>query len=460
MKELRMGPREKFSLSFLTHYHLVGKERRLFFYKFYLAATAAGIYTDLMNTQVQTLKGFRDFLGVEARKREWLANKIKGVFEKFGYEPLETPALEYKSLLMGKYGEEADKLIYNFEDNGGREVALRYDQTIPTARVMAQYQNDLVLPYKRYQVQPVWRADKPQKGRFREFTQCDIDIIGTNSVMSDAEVLAVMAEVYKKLGFSIKMKVNDRKLLFSNIKNAGVSEEMVMSVIQSIDKLDKKSKEEVQEELRDKEISPEVVTKLFEIIDAAQPSEELLAIIKTAEQMGVGENVLEFTPTLARGLDYYTGLIAEIIIPEFPYGSVCGGGRYDKLLNDLVGRDLPAVGMSIGFDRTLEAAEGLGKLPVFEGTAQVLVTIFSPELSKNSLKVAAELRQKGVSVELYLDPAKKLEAQLKYANRKGIPYVVVVGPEEASKNVVKLKNMKNGEQKEIFMNEISEMVKK
>jgi histidyl-tRNA synthetase len=218
----------------------------------------------IMSTQIQTLKGFRDFLGSEASKRLWLIENIRKVFEKFGYESLETPTLEYEALLMGKYGTEADKLIYSFEDRGQRRVALRYDQTIPLARIVSQYQNELVFPYKRYQIQPVWRADKPQKGRYREFLQCDADIVGTNSPSADAEMLVLYAAIYEQIGLnSLKIKLNDREVLFQTIKEAGVEETAVFSVIQTLDKLDKKSKEEVILELTEKGVSSGAATDLL-----------------------------------------------------------------------------------------------------------------------------------------------------------------------------------------------------
>lgn len=403
-----------------------------------------------MSTQPQTLKGFRDFLGQDARKRQWLKQVISNVFERFGFEPLETPTLEYESLLLGKYGNEADKLIYGFEDRGGRRIALRYDQTVPTARIVTQYRSQLVFPYKRYQIQNVWRADKPQKGRYREFTQCDADIVGNTSLMTDAEILAVYASIYLEIGInSIKIKINDREQLIANIKAAGIAEDQIFSVIQTIDKLDKKSREEVIAELIEKGIQQQSATQLLSALETCEISENLKTILKHVKMMGVNPAIFEFTPTLARGLDYYTGLIFEGIIPEYGVGSVGGGGRYDKLIKDLIGVDMPAVGFGLGFDRTLEAAEQLGKLPDFKGSAQVLVTIFNPDLAEKSLQVATLLRNQHITTEISLDEKKKLDQQLKYANAKGIPYVIVIGPDEAEKNTVKIKNMQLREETEV-----------
>lgn len=412
-----------------------------------------------MSTQIQTLKGFRDFLGPEAAKRLWLIENIRKVFEKYGYEPLETPTLEYEELLMGKYGTEADKLIYSFEDRGGRRVAMRYDQTIPVARIVSQYQNQLIFPYKRYQIQPVWRADKPQKGRYREFLQCDADIIGTNSLTADAEMLNLYATIYSQIGLpSIKIKINDREVLFNTLKEAGIPDEKTFSVIQTIDKLDKKSKEEVIQELIQKEIPAEIASNLITNLEQVQMPEKLEKIISLAEQMGTKRDVFMFSPTLSRGLDYYTGMIFEGIIPEYEVGSVGGGGRYDNLLKQLVGTDQPAVGFAIGFDRTLEAAEQLGKIPSNLKSTKVLVTVFSPDQAARSLEVTKELRNNGIASELYLDFEKKLDSQLKYANRKNIPFVVIIGPDEINKNLLKLKTMKTGEQSEISFQDLCKSI--
>ncbi|MEO6508720.1 MAG: histidine--tRNA ligase [Patescibacteria group bacterium] len=408
-----------------------------------------------MNNQVQPLKGFRDFIGADARKRQWLTDNIRLVFERFGYEPLETPTLEYESLLMGKYGDEADKLIYSFEDRGARRVAMRYDQTIPTARIVAQYQNELVFPYKRYQIQPVWRADKPQKGRYREFLQCDADIIGTRSVASDAEILSVYAAIYAQIGItSLQIKINDRETLINKIKDSGISEYLVFSMIQTIDKLDKKSRDEVLEELERKNIGLELGKKLLDSLESSTMPQKIEEIISLAEKMGTKRETFVYAPTLARGLDYYTGMIFEGVIPEYEVGSVGGGGRYDKLLNELVGVDQPAVGFGLGFDRTLEAAELLGKVPQDQSFAKVLVTIFSPDLATRSMETANLLQKENIATEIYLDPEKKLDAQLKYANKKGIPFVVIIGPEEAQNNQVKVKNMKTGEQSSLAVDEL------
>ena len=400
----------------------------------------------LMNDPVQTLKGFRDFTGTEARKRLWLITQIRTVMERFGFEPLETPALEYESLLMGKYGEEADKLVYSFEDRGGRRVALRYDQTVPTARILAQY-CDPPLPYKRYQIQPVWRADKPQQGRYREFLQCDADIIGSGSDVADAEIITLYISIYNQIGLkSLQVKVNDRSVLIQKLRESSVKESQIASVIQSIDKLDKKPEQEVQTELLAKGISDNTISNIFRLLNDKTEPESIALLRNLLQAYGIPNSQILYNPTLARGLDYYTGLIFEGVIPEYSVGSVGGGGRYDKLLNSLVGVDLPAVGFGLGFDRTLEAAEKLSLIPSFSSSANVLVTVFSPELIAESVKTATSIRSKGIPTTLYPEKNKGLDKQLKYANRMMIPFVVIMGPEEIEKKVLKLKNMQTGEQ--------------
>lgn len=406
------------------------------------------------SSQLQTLKGFRDYLNGEARNRQWVINKIRTVFERHGFEPLETPALEYESLLLGKYGAEADKLIYRFEDQGGRKVALRYDQTVPTARVVSQYRNDIAFPYKRYQIQNVWRAEKPQKGRFREFTQCDADIIGPSTPMSDAEILAVYAAIYYELGIeSIKIKINDRQHLIATIKQAGIHEDMIFSTIQTIDKLDKKSEQEVEEELVKKGIEKKTATTLLETLKEQTMPETLQKVMDYAQKLGVKKETCEFAPSLARGLDYYTGLIFEGVIPEYPVGSVGGGGRYDNLIKNLVDTDMPAIGFGIGFDRTMEAVEVLGKIPEQQANAHVFVTLFSEETISQSLEIAQQLRAQGIAVDCSVE-ATKIQKQLKYADAKQIPYVIIIGPDEIANKTAVLKDMKNRTQQIVGIHEI------
>jgi histidyl-tRNA synthetase len=391
----------------------------------------------------RTLKGFRDFLPREARKRQYVIETLKKVFESYGFEPLETPVLEYDEILAGKYGDEGEKLMYRFTDNGDRRVAMRYDQTVPLARVVAQYANiSLPLPFKRYQVQNVWRAENTQKGRFREFIQCDIDTIGTNSELADAEILAVVAKIYTRLGFSnFKIVINDRSLF----------EGLDTKAILIIDKLKKIGEEAVLKELSDIGVTKEQ----FENVKNAQPTENLQKIISSAQILGVPETALQFDPTLARGLDYYTGLIFEIVCDDYLVGSLGGGGRYDNLIGMFQKTSIPAVGCAIGFDRTIEAMDTLNLFPAGLTTSKVLVTIFSPEYTSESLRLAEILRKENTNCEVYLDPKAKMDKQLKYANKKMIPYVIILGSNEIEKQSVTLKNMSTGEQKTLLQNDIA-----
>ena len=402
--------------------------------------------------KAQTLKGFRDFLSYEARKRQYIINTLKPIFERFGFEQMETPVLEYEEILTGKYGEEGDKLMYRFEDNGKRRVAMRYDQTVPLARVVAQYRNDLPTPFKRYQIQPVWRAENTQKGRYREFIQCDIDTVGIDSALADAEIIATVITAYQALGFTnSKILLNDRATF------SGLTTEAIIV----IDKLKKIGKEGVEKELVERKIvqTRDEAKTLVQKITESTPTQRISDIKEALTAFGIDANNVEFTPTLARGLDYYTGMIFEIETPDYPYGSLCGGGRYDNLIGMFAGEKVPAVGLAVGFDRTLEAMEALKLFPedlAFSPT-QVLVTVFSDELQKQSLTVCSQLRAENINTEIYLGEIKAknpLEKQLKYANQKNIPYVIVIGPEEAEKNIVALKNMQTREQKQLTIDEV------
>lgn len=410
--------------------------------------------------QIQTLKGFRDFLPLEKRKRDFVATKVKEVFEKFGFEPLETPTLEYADLLLGKYGEEADKLVYTFEDRGERKIGLRYDQTVPTARILAQYANVLPKYFRRYQIQNVFRADKPQKGRFREFTQCDIDIFGSSSPTADAEILACTYAAYKNVGYpEVFLKVNDRQTLFTTLSPFATDKVDTFSIIQSIDKLDKQTPEQVTKELVGKGLTQEVAKKILDSIQNAIISDNLSTIIQNATRLGVPEKQIIVSPSLARGLDYYTGMIFEVTISGYEVGSCGGGGRFDKLIGQLGGVDTPAVGIAFGFDRMVEAADEMNLFPkdIFS-SAKILVTIFDKKLEEKSLEVSSYLRSNNVSAELWVEAGTKMDKQLKYADQKGIPYVVIIGPEEAEKNIVTLKNLQTREQQQLPLEEVVKML--
>jgi histidyl-tRNA synthetase len=395
---------------------------------------------------LQPLKGFRDFLPADKRKRDYVASKIKESFERFGFEPLETPTIEYASLLLGKYGVEADKLVYQFEDNGGRHCALRYDQTVPTARVLAQYQHELPRYFRRYQMQNVFRAEKPQKGRFREFTQCDIDIFGSTSFVADAEILACVYATLKNIGFDVVLlKVNDRQILMGTLQPFVTANVDVFSLIQSIDKIDKITAEGVIEELATKGLSKEQATAALDAINNAKISDQLHNIMHAAGQLGVSQDSLQFCPTLARGLDYYTGMIFEVSIPAYKAGSVGGGGRYDNLIKQLGGIEIPAVGFAFGFDRIVEAADELGIFAHEALTPRIMVTIFAQDQLDYSLSIAADLRRKKFNVEV-IPQIGDVGKQLKIASQKQASFVIIAGLDEQQNNTVTLKNMASGAQ--------------
>jgi histidyl-tRNA synthetase len=409
---------------------------------------------------IQTLKGFRDFLPAESRQRQYVSDKIRETFEIYGFEPLQTPTLEYASLLLGKYGEEADKLVYTFEDRGERQVGLRYDQTVPTARVLSQYQNELPKYFRRYQIQNVFRADKPQKGRYREFTQCDCDIFGSDDILADAELLATVDAVFRNLGFkSTIIEFNDRSLLIENISPFTNEKVDAFSIIQSIDKLDKQSLETVIEELVDKGLSRKDAEAVISKINSIKISGNLSQIEQKALELGVAKETLVFNPKLARGLDYYTGLIFEIKIPEYSNSSLGGGGRYDNLIEDLSGYKMPAVGVGLGFDRIVEVCEEMGLIDNKNSAATVMVGFFEDENCQNkAMQIAKELRQEKIKTELF--PASdKLAKQFKMAEQKNIPFVIIVGENEIKENKFSIKNMKSGEQSLLGLEEIKEKLK-
>jgi len=414
-----------------------------------------------MNKQnIQTLKGFRDFLPAMARGRQYVSDKIRETFEIYGFAPLQTPTLEYASLLLGKYGEEADKLVYTFEDRGERQVGLRYDQTVPTARVLSQYQNELPKYFRRYQIQNVFRADKPQKGRYREFTQCDCDIFGSNNILADAELLATVNAVFKNLGFkNIIIEINDRELLMNNLSSFVNEKVDIFSIIQSIDKLDKQSAETIIEELVDKGLTRQNAEAVLDKLNKIAISDSLNRIVQKTLALGVEKKSLIFNPKLARGLDYYTGLIFEVKIPECGGSSLGGGGRYDNLIEDLSGYKMPAVGIGLGFDRIVEACEELSLIPKNSMGTLAMISFFEEENCQlKALEIARELRLVKINIEVF--PAiDKLSKQFKVAEQKQIPFVIVVGENEIRENKFMLKNMQSGEQSLLGVEEIKKILK-
>jgi histidyl-tRNA synthetase len=412
-------------------------------------------------------KGTRDFLPEQMIKRNYVVTIIKEVFEKFGFDPLETPALELWETLSGKYGEEGDRLTYRFIDRGKREVGLRYDLTVPLSRVIAMYP-EIPMPFKRYQVQPVWRADKPQKGRFREFYQCDIDIIGSSSMLADAEIIAAFHRVLTRLNFQkFTIRINSRKILSGIAEISGTNPEKEAEVARAIDKFDKIGINGVREELINRGIKPDGADKILQVLNidgsnsgrleklsnllqASQPGQdgikEMKDLLSYLRMLEVPEDQILFDLYLARGLDYYTGPIYETRVDEPKIGSITGGGRYDNLIGLFSGKNLPATGSSIGLERIVTVMDELEMFPKnLKTSVQVLVTIFDSTTLQYSIKIANLLRDRNINCDLYSGNS-KLRGQFGLANDRNIPITVVAGPDEMEKNTVNVKNMSSGKQ--------------
>jgi histidyl-tRNA synthetase len=430
---------------------------------------------------LQILKGTRDFLPAQFILRKKVIEIIAETFERFGFEPMETPAMEYAETLEGKYGEEGDRLIYKFDDRGGRKVALRYDLTVPLARTMAMYQVEK--PFRRYQIAPVWRADKPQKGRFREFWQCDADIVGSREMWADAEVLAVTYCALKNLGFNdFTIRINNRKLLNGMALYGGVTDKEMAGFFRIIDKAEKIGWEEVKKELASKNFSAHAIEKTIALmvedtqgdtalhrlktmlagIPSAQDGiAELEEIQRCLANLGVEQRNVLFDGSLARGLDYYTGPIFETVIEKPRIGSISGGGRFDTLIGMFSGKDVPATGTSLGLERIITVMEEMTMLPTTSTVSQVLVTVFGRPLFGESLMVASELRSARISAEVYVNDD-KLKKQLDYANKKGIRLVIIIGPDEKERGEVVLRDMEQKTQTKVsrqeLVNKINAMV--
>jgi histidyl-tRNA synthetase len=400
----------------------------------------------MAKVNLQTPKGFRDFLPAESSRRCFVVGKIKPILEKFGFEPLETPAVEYAEVLKGKYGDE-EKLIFEFIDRGNRQVALKYDQTVPLARVVAS-NHTLPRPFKRYQIQPAWRAENPQRGRFREFTQIDFDTVGSSSLLADAEIVATTISATKELGFEkFVLKINDRETFKG----------MPIEAIRVIDKLAKIGEDSVIEHLKRVGYDAREAKALLKRLKDSSPTKAIKDLFKILEDYKLEADKYAFDPTLARGLDYYTGIVYELEIEGYGAGSVGAGGRYDNLIGRFTDEKTPAVGFAFGLDRLIEAAEELNLLGPYQVATRILVTVFNEKLLKDSIALVTKLRKQGVAAEISLDPTDKLEKQLKYADNKGIPFVAILGPEEAKTKTVTLKNLKSGEQEKL---KISGLLKK
>lgn len=395
------------------------------------------------------LKGFRDYNLDEQSGRQVMFAKIQIVFEQFGFLPLSTPVLEYKEILMGKYGDD-QKLIYSFQDHGGRDVALRYDLTVPLARFVAQNQGSLTFPFKRYHIAPVWRADNPQKGRLREFYQCDVDVVGTDSVLSDIEVIACAGKTLEVLGLvNYKIRISDREIL----------KDFSPDTIRVIDKVEKIGVEAAEQEMQDRGISAAEISLAKKLISGVgvSPTPRLQKVIDGLAQYNLKGQV-EFDAKIARGLDYYTGTVFETILLDKPeFGSICSGGRYDGLVDQFSNQTMPAVGSSIGIDRLYDALEEMNLLSKAK-VADLLILNLDEKLQGEYIKLATSLRENNFNVELYYEAA-KLDKQFKYAEKKGITWAVVMGEEEIKSGTVKLKNITTRDQVDISVKELPTKIK-
>ena len=434
-------------------------------------------------------KGTRDFSPEEMMRRTYIFDTIKSVFRLFGYAPLETPSMENLSTLLGKYGDEGDKLLFkilNSGDYGAKlseeelrqaskisEKGLRYDLTVPFARYVVQHQNEIVFPFKRYQIQPVWRADRPQKGRYREFYQCDVDVIGSTSLLSEVELVDIVSRVFSKLGISVTLKMNNRKILFGIAESIGHADKMI-DITVAIDKLDKIGLDNVKAELRERGIDDEAIAKLQPILELsgtnAEKLEKLASVIGASETgvKGIEEmrtifsNIealgINLTPeldlSLARGLNYYTGAIFEVKANDFQIGSISGGGRYDDLTGIFGMPGMSGVGISFGADRIYDVMLGLNLFPEELACSTKVFFVNLGECEQlASMRLISELRNKGISAEIYPESA-KMKKQMEYANRRGIPYVVIIGSNELERKVATLKDMRSGEQRELSFEEL------
>jgi histidyl-tRNA synthetase len=429
--------------------------------------------------------GTRDFLPDDIRKRQYVTGVIRDVFELYGYEPLETPALENIETLLGKYGDEGNKLIFKIlkrgehEQTGEADLALRYDLTVPLARVVAQYQNELPRFFKRYQIQPVWRADRPARGRFREFYQCDLDSIGSTSPIVEAEILTAVCEVLAKLAFAdFTVRLNHRGVLAGLLAAAGVRPELHGGALVALDKLDKIGVEGVVKEFVARGIDERTAAaclKLFEdpgsrsaddavarIENAmgAHPSVDNLRAIVTAIEGTPAARRIRIDPSLARGLSYYTGAIMEIAVADLQ-GSLGGGGRYDGLVGMFLGRDVPACGFSLGLERILVVMSERGMFPpdVARGAVDIMVTVWNADGAADALALAAALRGGGLRVEVYPEPD-KLGKQFKYASSRRVPFVAIEGDDERAAKTVAIKDLRSGDQMSVPRAEAADFVRR
>ncbi len=453
----------------------------------------------------QPARGMRDFLPADVRRREYVISLIKEVYERYGFEPLETPAVENIETLMGKYGEEGNQLIFKIlkrgvhEGTGEADLALRYDLTVPLARVVAEYRDKLPKFFKRYQIQPVWRADRPARGRFREFYQCDVDVLGSRSMIVEVELMAAAGQALNKLGFEeFTIRLNHRQALRGVLDAAGISPDKHESALIALDKLDKIGRDGVKREFSQRGIgevegkklldffldlssleraadiaagesvgkkraalNSAILGRLVEFVGnneaGATGVDELRSIVGYADSSEIAHRI-EIDPSLARGLSYYTGAIMEISVKDLS-GSLGGGGRYDNLVGMFAGQEVPACGFSLGLERiivVMTEREMFPKSSLYSG-ADVLVTIWNEESIPDAIGLATQLRQEGIRVDLYPE-VEKVGKQLKYAAARGIPFVTVVGEDERARGEVSLKNMSTGEQISVSRDAIGDKI--
>ncbi|WP_294719611.1 histidine--tRNA ligase [Prevotella sp.] len=445
-------------------------------------------------------KGTRDFSPIEMAKRNYIFDTIRSVYSLYGFRQIETPAMETLQTLLGKYGEEGDKLLFRVLNSGdylGKitdeqlaernsvalsskicEKGLRYDLTVPFARFVVMHRDEIQLPFKRYQIQPVWRADRPQKGRYREFYQCDADIVGSNSLLNEVELVQIMDTVFQRLGIRVQIKINNRKLLSGIAEIVGEADKIV-DITVAIDKLDKIGLDKVNEELRADGISEEAIAKLQPVITLSGTNEEKLQTMEnflSASEIGMKgieelrfilgacdkvelENELQLDLTLARGLNYYTGAIFEVKALDTPMGSITGGGRYDNLTGIFGMPGISGVGISFGADRIYDVLNTLDLYPKEITTnTQLLFINFGDKEAEYCMPIVSKSRANGIRTELFPDAA-KMKKQMSYANANNIPFVALAGDDEIQKGVVTLKNMETGEQKQVTADELISIVK-
>ncbi|MBK9273944.1 MAG: histidine--tRNA ligase [Flavobacteriales bacterium] len=439
-----------------------------------------------MATKPSIPKGTRDFGPQEMLRRKYIFSTIERVFQKYGFLPLETPAMEHLETLTGKYGEEGDRLIFKVLKRGAEleraladpskgfaDEALRYDLTVPFARYVVQHQNELSFPFKRYQIQPVWRADRPQKGRYREFYQCDADMIGSTSLLNEVELVMLLDEAFTALGLQVTIKLNNRKVL-SGLAEVSGQPDYVVDMVTAIDKLDKIGREKVEQEMREHGIKDDAIARIAPLFELKgtwkeqRPQLEQWLSASAVAQEGLKElsfvfdtvgalksAAFEFDPTLARGLDYYTGAIFEVKANEGTLqSSISGGGRYDDLTGVFGLKGMSGVGISFGADRIYDVLLETNKFPAeLGGSTRLLFANFGEAEGLHCLKLLRAVRDAGIAAELYPDKA-KMAKQFKYADDKGIPYVAILGENELKQGLITVKDMKSGEQKAVNQNDL------